>query len=324
MSLHLVVNGRPVFFTGDVPAGAEEAKLYNSTSFFHAAQYGSLWVQYINEYGFVVLYTTAAIEENTAITVGLTGPVFFCCINLLQGIQVQPAGGAAVICKRSSVCVAFSSLSGYTLNVRKGTHRAVIIIYPVSFVKAQLLRFPLLEELAEKLKREQPWLLPNVVTPLFAAITNAVYEILHVPRMFFTVQHHRANMKQLLNEIFRHMEGSTPVQPLVSLSDVEGVKKAKEWIDMNLDKHIPIAELARKAGLNEFKLKKGFKELYHIGLYGYLLRQRMLIAKKQLEDTALPVREIARRAGYRKAVNFSAAFRRVYGITPNQHRQNSR
>lgn len=139
--------------------------------------------------------------------------------------------------------------------------------------------------------------------------------------MFFTEQHHQQAMKKLLKEVFRHMSETAAAQPLSTLSDVENIAKAKEWIDSNLDKHIAIAGLAAKAGTNEFKLKKGFKEAYGLGVYGYLLQQRMVVAKQYLQTTSLPLREIARRTGYRNRVNFSAAFKRIHGLTPAQYRR---
>ncbi len=319
--LRVTIAGQPVAFTNEYPAERGESQLFNSRCWYASGGFGSILAQHLDGYGFGVLYTLATIEEETDLVLTLPEPAFFCHINISGSVNILRVKEDTYQSKRNSASLAFSSLSGYTLHLKRGDYRAVTVIYPVAYVKKELLRFPSLEEWREKLKREQQWVLPNAIAPIFAAIANCIYEMLHVPRMFFTEGHHRANGKRLLREVFRYLGEKASPQPLTTLSDVDAVRKAKDWLDTNLDKHITIAGLAKKLGTNEFKLKKGFKQAFGIGVYGYHLRQRLLIAKEQLEQTGLPIREIARQAGYKKAVNFSTAFKRVHGLTPIQHRR---
>lgn len=81
-----------------------------------------------------------------------------------------------------------------------------------------------------------------------------------------------------------------------------------------------LPELARVAGLNEFKLKKGFKELFGYTVFGYLSEQRLADAKAQLQERRKTASELAFELGYSSVQHFSAAFKKKFGVSPTQLR----
>jgi AraC-like DNA-binding protein len=103
-----------------------------------------------------------------------------------------------------------------------------------------------------------------------------------------------------------------------SLDEIERIYAAKELIDSNLPRHFSIFQIAAHVALNEQKLKEGFKEIFGKGLFGYLQDQLLKIAQIEIEQTNRSVKQIAARAGYKKANNFSAAFKKKFGLSPSQ------
>jgi AraC family transcriptional regulator, transcriptional activator of the genes for pyochelin and ferripyochelin receptors len=81
-----------------------------------------------------------------------------------------------------------------------------------------------------------------------------------------------------------------------------------------------LPELARVAGLNEFKLKKGFKELFGHTVFGYLSEQRLADAKAQLQERQKTASELAFELGYSSVQHFSSAFKKKFGVSPTQLR----
>jgi AraC-like DNA-binding protein len=67
--------------------------------------------------------------------------------------------------------------------------------------------------------------------------------------------------------------------------------------------------------LNEFRLKKLFKNIFGVGPYEYLVRKRFQKAKILLES-GLSVKEVAAQVGYRPS-DFTTAFREYFGFTPS-------
>ena len=106
----------------------------------------------------------------------------------------------------------------------------------------------------------------------------------------------------------------------LSGSDVEKIKFAAQLIRENIDNPYTIVELARKIGVNQTKLKEGFKTVFGDTVFGYLQEIRMNNARHYLTDTSLSIQEISHLSGYQNVSNFSIAFKRIFGYPPTKLR----
>jgi AraC-like DNA-binding protein len=102
-----------------------------------------------------------------------------------------------------------------------------------------------------------------------------------------------------------------------SKDDVARLQEAKHIIAQNLQTPCSLIELARKTGLNDFKLKKGFKTLFGHTVFGYLFELRMDNAYSLLQD-GKSVSEVAEVIGYKNPHHFTAAFKKKFGFLPSQ------
>ncbi len=102
--------------------------------------------------------------------------------------------------------------------------------------------------------------------------------------------------------------------------DLNKIHHARYLVEKNISQPLSLLELAHQAGLNEFKLKKGFKEVFGNTVFGYLHNLRMEEAKRLLLDHKLPVRAIADHCGYEHVQHFSTAFKKRFGFTPLKYR----
>jgi AraC-like DNA-binding protein len=100
--------------------------------------------------------------------------------------------------------------------------------------------------------------------------------------------------------------------------EVNKIKKAKEIIIEQMNQPPSLPELSKMVGLNIKKLKDGFKEVYGLPVFGYLLNYKMELAKDLLQEQQYNVGEISLQLGYSTSSHFIAAFKRKYGITPKQ------
>jgi AraC-like DNA-binding protein len=107
------------------------------------------------------------------------------------------------------------------------------------------------------------------------------------------------------------------------LYDVPAIELAKALIDKNPVVHIHISLLADKAGINEFKLKLGFRELFQTSPYQYRLHLCLEKAKTLLEDTDDTIDQIASKVGFETYNGFSTAFKKAFQIAPTQYRNQS-
>ncbi|MET9830233.1 AraC family transcriptional regulator [Streptomyces sp. NPDC006385] len=81
-----------------------------------------------------------------------------------------------------------------------------------------------------------------------------------------------------------------------------------------------VASLAAKAGVSRAALARRFTELVGEPPMTYLTGWRLGLAADALRDTDDTLDAIARRVGYGSAFALSSAFKRVYGVSPQEHR----
>ena len=111
-------------------------------------------------------------------------------------------------------------------------------------------------------------------------------------------------------------------QFIKSESDKRKIIEAKELLSRRIENPPSIIELAKLTGLNEYKLKRGFKELFGTTIFGYIHQSRMSLAKKLLLGTDASAKNIAYQTGYSSPQHFSKAFKKQFGVTPKSIRNN--
>jgi len=104
------------------------------------------------------------------------------------------------------------------------------------------------------------------------------------------------------------------------LYDIPALELARSIIEKDPFSHIHIPMLADKAGINEFKLKIGFRELFQTSPYQYRLRLCLERAKELLENTDDTIDQIACKVGFDTYSGFSTAFKKAYNIPPTTYR----
>ncbi|WP_017602859.1 AraC family transcriptional regulator [Nocardiopsis alkaliphila] len=85
-----------------------------------------------------------------------------------------------------------------------------------------------------------------------------------------------------------------------------------------------VATLAENCGVSRAALARTFKSLVGVPPMTYLADWRVSLAAERLRDTDDTVDSIARRFGYSTAFALSAAFKRLRGTTPTEHRRRAR
>jgi AraC-like DNA-binding protein len=104
------------------------------------------------------------------------------------------------------------------------------------------------------------------------------------------------------------------------LYDIPALELAKAIIEKDPVRHVHIAILADKAGINEFKLKLGFRELFQTSPYRYRLHLCLEMAKELLENTDDTIHQISSKVGFDTYNGFSTAFKKAFNIAPTEYR----
>lgn len=103
-----------------------------------------------------------------------------------------------------------------------------------------------------------------------------------------------------------------------SKQEIDQLQAARQLLLSNLSHSPTIAGLSQLTGINDFKLKQGFRDLFGNTIFGTLTDARMQAAYKKLEEGIMNVNEAAVFAGYSNASHFAVAFKRKYGFLPGK------
>lgn len=125
---------------------------------------------------------------------------------------------------------------------------------------------------------------------------------------------------QLLCHTVTELSMRDPHEHAASIAprDLKRIHGARDHLAQHYASPPTIPQLARMVGMNQTKLKAGFKQTFQMTIYAYILQRRMEATAQLLVEREFSVAEIAYRVGYDYPANFSCAFKRYYGCSPRQ------
>ncbi|MFC5976423.1 helix-turn-helix domain-containing protein [Flavobacterium salmonis] len=103
------------------------------------------------------------------------------------------------------------------------------------------------------------------------------------------------------------------------------IQNVYDYIIGHLDTPLPsLRELSQIFGINEFKLKQSFRELFRTSIYQFYNEQRLKKAHLLIEQSVLPLKEIAYISGFSTYANFSKSFKKKFDYAPNRVKRQAR
>lgn len=205
------------------------------------------------------------------------------------------------------------SISGNQQNVRTNLNDSVFSING----EASCMYIQLTEEYFKRVTNQQfqagaYCYESNSMSPELALLVSSFYSNKYLDR----VERIFLESKILSLLVFFIEQKNNQTSRTLKSEDVKKILLAKKLVESNLQKPNSLIELSRKAGINDFKLKKGFKEVTGLTVFGYLYKIRMEKAYEYLHQEKKSVSEVAFLIGYKNAQHFIAAFKRHYQILP--------
>jgi len=178
---------------------------------------------------------------------------------------------------------------------------------------------PELERVAQKLADRTPFVCQSPVLDLPDPIKYTLKTVWQSPdspglkRLYFD-----SVVLRLLGYQFDQLLGVVqPVAPAaIRLSEKDKLYHARTLLLEQLSAPPRLRELAKACQLNEFSLKRGFKALFGVPVYGFVLQQRMAAARRALTSGEKSVSEIAYELGYAHPQHFHRVFKKYTGVTP--------
>jgi transcriptional regulator GlxA family with amidase domain len=134
-----------------------------------------------------------------------------------------------------------------------------------------------------------------------AAVANAIARRMVVP------PHRDGGQAQFLD---------TPVPPPRHGDDLADLL---DWMAAHLDRDLPVEDLAARASMSARTFARRFRGATGTTPHAWLVRQRVLLAQRLLEDGRYSIEEVARRSGFGTAAMLRHHFGRERGTSPRAY-----
>ena len=166
--------------------------------------------------------------------------------------------------------------------------------------------FPIFDENIENLKR------------LFSMLRN---ELKEQPDWYWSCRSRSYFMEMilLLERTYGLIGQNDPIGSAHKILNPH-LKKAVIYIENNFRNVVTLADIVKAASLNHSTLTKLFKHELEMTPIEYVWYHRLVVAKKFLEFTELPIKDIASRCGFKTTQHFSRKFEEILGYNPTTFR----
>ena len=154
-------------------------------------------------------------------------------------------------------------------------------------------------------------------------VNMAIHQVLNCPyrgplkRLYLESKALELITHQLAQLVFAENYLQKP--SVLRCDDVERIHYARDLLVKDIQNPPTIYKLSRMAGINEFKLKKGFRQLYDTSIHRYLVDLRFERARYLLDQGNMNVSEVAYSVGYSTPGHFYAAFKKRFGVPPGAY-----
>ncbi|MFF5053331.1 GlxA family transcriptional regulator [Micromonospora sp. NPDC000663] len=108
--------------------------------------------------------------------------------------------------------------------------------------------------------------------------------------------------------------------PIPKAPEAPTLEPVLEWLMGHLDRTITVEELAARAGMAPRTFARRFRAETGTTPHDWLTNQRVLLARRLLEETPLSVEAVADQAGFGDAAALRHHFSRRVGATPHNYR----
>ncbi|WP_138498829.1 helix-turn-helix transcriptional regulator [Nostoc sp. PA-18-2419] len=157
---------------------------------------------------------------------------------------------------------------------------------------------------------------PSLITP---AKQVALQQILHCPYQGLTRKMYLESKVLELVSLKLADQVAAPTEKLLRLQEIDRIYHAREILLRNIGNPPSLIDLAQQVGINEYTLKRGFRQIFGTTVFGYLHDYRMEQARQLLLSGQMKIEQIAQIVGYANRSHFATAFKKKYGVNPKAY-----
>jgi len=308
-------NFRELAFTDQLPDALAEQLIPGAAFVAASGSFGHVLFQQVQQNGIFVRLQHFILHHACTLTLLEDDPVLKLRFHLNNHIQYHIEGLGNLVFYEQAYNLLYIPFPNNRLHfLHAGSYFSIDIHYPVQMLAQQLPPLVLMNDFEKKVLQQQPAMLAPVNQVASRLLLTHVHELVQAAKRANATLHNRS--ATLLSLCLENISEHPVWEPVtLSMQEAEAVYQARMHMAADLKKDWTLSTLTRLTGLNDYKLKSGFQQLYHSSPADYLRSIRMEKAWHLLSGKKYPVSQVADEVGYTNLSAFSKAFKKYYHIT---------
>ena len=306
----------------EVPKASADLLMQNSKANYAEGKYGKLILQEVELNDFSIHYNIYHIQTRFLLHVNRNVPGLMIHVALKNDMQYHLTGIGDVYFREGQFNIFYLPIvDGTALFEQAGEYRVFKVYVAAEIMQEYAPTFPYLDDFLQAVSESLPALLLKEHGWINAEISYIINQLLQctydeaVRRLYYDSLVKELLLLLLLQKNHNSINGH---------KYMESIYEARSIIVKNTSRHFSITDVAEQVGLNEVKLKNGFKQVFGTGLFQFMLQAKMQKAWTLILETDKPIKEIAMLTGYTSKQNFVTAFKKYFNATPGSLRKSQK
>jgi len=320
MQIKLIADNyhKELAFTDQLPETFNEYLIPGASSVMASGGFGHVLFQQIQSNGILIRLQHFLLNRGCSFTLLENEPSLKLRFHLNNHIQYHIEGLGNLVCYEQGYNLMYSPYQSNKLYFQNaGVYFSVDIHYPIYVLEQKLPPLVLMNDFQKKVFHQQPAMLVPVTQVANRKLLTSVYQLMQSGKRSGISLHTR--LMALLNLCMENISEHPVWEPItVSMQEAQAIYLARTRMEENLKKDWTIKELIQLTGLNDYKLKTCFQQMYHSSPADYLRDIRMEKAWHLLSGKKYAVSQVAEVVGYTNLSAFSKAFKKYFHITARQ------
>lgn len=302
----------------ELPSSFNGLKLFGATAITAQLPFGEMVFQHHAGEGFDIWFSNYFISQPLELHGRADIPILELHIQFLNQFDIVWDGFGKNTLKPYQYNISYTPYVENKARFLAGRdYHTFDIHFTVGFLERLAPSSAALRRFLEKVAMKQPASISAIDRFLTPGMVQVVNQILKcdfrdgLNRFFIDCK-----VKELFVMVLDHVAGEHPLFPIkLTEYDIEKLYEVKDILLADFEEKLTLTQISRKVGLNEYKLKKGFKYLFGSTVFGYRHTIRMEKARQIILETKLPFADIAYMTGFEHPENFQKAFKKFFGYT---------
>jgi AraC-like DNA-binding protein len=289
-----------------------------------AGRFGYILLQQIDTPTFCLRQLHFRFNQPTQIGISQEDPLVEIYINLGEEVQFHVHRVGNIVLEKGTYNIFYSPFIKHEYFFQQAVdYKTLSISCPPRLLASLAQAFPVMGKIIEKTKQRKPLTLFAGDSTVSREVMHTIHEISHCTYTgeLLNVFLEAGILAILLLCLKNEQRNGRQMSLRLREEDIRLFELVRIDILRNTDRRFTLAELAKKYGISESKLARGFKHFTGHSVYDFQLHASLERSKDLLLTSDLSVSSIATEAGYQAEEAFSKAFKKEYGLSPLDYRK---